>query len=499
MASPMVEGRSPRILDPHKKAHFNLHISDRITKSDASLGSFSSVKYNHKPAQTSQTRNTTLTSSSSANQYTLKLEDKDGKKDGDVFTFTGQKFAPKKSYVLIFDHSKQSVTLEPLSSTYTFNLSSKNSKDIAQEYPKLYPRKQKSDAQDTDDLFDETGAGAEDEDPDPDNPYDFRHFLKREKRGYESEYNLTSSPDYRTGTGSAMSTPLMPARKPPTSTATAAKSRPVAAQHGKRKSPGPDPLVPKKSTTKKPIPAVKLDRRASTRTTDPKPTPAPAAKSRKSAPKSTKATIKSAEIVHDSDDSDVDAPGSPAPSPPPPTKLSPSKPSYMDNDSEEEDDIAGAGLEIEVPDARPAQKPRHSALASLGLGQNLGLGYLKSPSNGPISLASAANSVEGSPDPKAFTPQRKDKEQDEDVIDFGNLGGRGGEESDEDEDEEMEDRDVEPMDLGSPAQVQTSAPMRKMSVGGPVEDDDDDEDADFMKMMEEQLAGGESSEESEEE
>jgi hypothetical protein len=40
MASPMVESR----IEPHKKAHFTLHISDRIANDDPSLGSYSSVK-----------------------------------------------------------------------------------------------------------------------------------------------------------------------------------------------------------------------------------------------------------------------------------------------------------------------------------------------------------------------------------------------------------------------------------------------------------------------
>jgi len=40
MASPMMESR----LEPHKKAHFSLHISDRIANNDPSLGSYSSVK-----------------------------------------------------------------------------------------------------------------------------------------------------------------------------------------------------------------------------------------------------------------------------------------------------------------------------------------------------------------------------------------------------------------------------------------------------------------------
>jgi hypothetical protein len=40
MASPMIESR----IEPHKKAHFSLHVSDRIADSDSSHGSYSSVK-----------------------------------------------------------------------------------------------------------------------------------------------------------------------------------------------------------------------------------------------------------------------------------------------------------------------------------------------------------------------------------------------------------------------------------------------------------------------
>ena len=41
MASPMVEGR----VDPHKKAHFTLHISDAIA--DGEVGDYTSVKCNN--------------------------------------------------------------------------------------------------------------------------------------------------------------------------------------------------------------------------------------------------------------------------------------------------------------------------------------------------------------------------------------------------------------------------------------------------------------------
>jgi len=160
---------------------------------------------------------------------------------------------------------------------------------------------------------------------------------------------------------------------------------------------------------------------------------------------------------------------------------------------------SGLELEIEVPDARPSHNNRggrHKALASLGLGQNIGLGYIASPSNGPISLASAANSVEGSPNPHTFTPNksRARHHEDEGVIDFGDIGGGASDEEEEDAEGEDEDVDVEPMSIGSPAQG------RRVSVaGGMVDEEEGEEDDPLFKEMMEGLAGGESSEESEEE
>lgn len=415
---------------------------------------------------------------------------------------------------MLFDPTTQKATLEPLDSTYTFNLSTKNKTDVSSNYTKIYPRKQKDkpsqDVQAADDLFDEGGSGDhENDEPDARNPYDFRHFLEasKEKRGDESEYHIPSSPDYRTGTGSAMNTPLMAARKPAGAVASKPKAAQPVTKARKRKSPKPEPLVSKKTGTKKQqaTPTVRLERKASTRPPpDSKPPKKP---SKATAPASSK--IKSAEIVHSSDESDIDAEGEIASSPPHRHHSPEPEPAnrYPDDDEDEEDgSIGGSGLEIEVPDARP--KPRNNALASLGLGQNIGLGSLsnlRSPSNGPISLASAANSVEGSPNPQFAPASRKSRAaKDADVIDFGNTAGNdsddegGYEEDAEGEDDEMDDRDVEPMDIGPPAQSTTSASARKMSVSG-APPPEEDEDVRLYQEMMEVLGGGDSSEESEEE
>ncbi|KAF2848381.1 hypothetical protein T440DRAFT_491266 [Plenodomus tracheiphilus IPT5] len=478
MASPIVER-----IEPHKKAHFNLHISDRIASSDASSAAYRSVKYNHKPAQTSESRTTTLTSLS-ANTYNLKLEDSDSSGTKDIFTFKGQGSTLKKSYVLVFDPSSQQATLEPLSSSCTFNLATKNGKDVSSQHPKIYPKKYKDDANhrvDEEDLFGEAVGDDEAGDPDPENPYDFRHFLgkEKEKRGDESEYHFASSPDYRTGTGSAANTPQFGARNP----AAAPQPKTTKPAPAKRKAPTTSSST---SKTKKaqPTPAVVLQRTA---TSD-----APKSKSKAAAAPASK--IKSKEIIDSSDESDNDADGEIISSPP---RRSPSPArhrhrSSSPSDAEGESDDDGGLLEIEVPDAQPPRRG-HGALKSLGLGQNLGVGGLtRSPSTGPRSLLSATNSAQGSPNPQSLSSRANRNMQDE--IDFGDLEDAEGE--DEDEEEEGYDRDVDPMDLGPPARQGTVAQDRKAStVGGAAEDDEDD----LEKMMLEGLAGGDSSEESEEE
>lgn len=492
-------------VEPHKKAHFSLHISDRIANSDAPSEGYSSVKCerspirtyprshqlmqrpdNHKPTLSADSRTTTLTSSSNA-AYNLRLEDRSHSGDKDIFMFKGQRSVPTKTYVLLFDSSTQQASLEPLSSSYTFNLASKNSQDVSTQHNKIYAKKSRVDSHSKDedtDLFGEQAVDDEAGDPAPDNPYDFRHFLskEKEKRGDESEYHFASSPDYRTGTGSAANTPQFGARKPNTTAASRAKADVPAPRKRKTAAAGPMVAKPKKT---QPTPSVQLQRTATDTTAKSKSKPSTAPSSK----------IKSAEIIHSSDESDIDEVASSPPAPR--VHRSPSPVHHAQSDNDEEEDAEGdsdddGGLEIEVPDARPSRRG-NGALASLGLGANLGVGnFARSPSNGPISLASATNSAHGSP---AFGSRTNRKPKAE--IDFDNLDDDDEDaEGDEEDEEEYNNRDVEMIDLGPPARQGTTSHDRKGStVGGAIEDDEDD----LEKMMMEGLAGGDSSEESEEE
>jgi len=387
--------------------------------------------------------------------------------DKDMFVFNGSRTAPSKSYVLLFDQTTQKATLERLTDTYTFNLSSKNRADVSSHYGKIYPKKSHKDSvhdkeEGEVDLFGEEGGDAANEGtvPDATNPYDFRHFLNAVKKDRPEDRGYASSPDHRSTAASTMNTPV---------------SRPQPSKKRKTASVFANAKPAAKAAPKKAAPTINLERRATEHELPKKP-------QKPSAPTNAGAKIKSAEFVQDSSDSDVDAEGevdSSAPSPHRQSRRSPSPGQRQDDvnsDAEGEDDDEEeigdyGGLEIEVPDARPnARNSSHLHVNSDARG-------LRSPSNGPISLASAANSVENTP--------RRGAQAEE--IDFGDLGG----------DDEEDDEDVERMDIGPPARQDSRKSVSHGGAGSAAAEVDEDDPL-YMEMME-GLAGGDSSEESEEE
>lgn len=448
---------------------------------------------NHKPSLSSGTRTSNIKLSNN-NTYKLSLHDKNDAGDNDMFVFSGTRTAPSKSYVLLFDQTTHKATLERLDSTYTFNLSTKNGTDVSSSYGKIYPKKSHKDSvhdkeEGEIELFgDEPGDEAnEGTEPDASNPYDFRHFLNavKSKKDTPEDRGYASSPDYRSNAAaSTVDTPVLPARR---AVEPAAKKRKAASLFAKK------PTAKGAATSKKPTaPAINLERRATERsqpsTSQSKPAAAGAPASK----------IKSAEFIQSSDESDVDADGEPDSSFPTPrhtttTRRSPS-PGHRTHDthsSAEEDSADDGELEIEVPDTRPS----HRHTAHLNVSSGAAARGLRSPSNGPISLASAATSVAGTP--RQHTAAEE--------IDFGDLDVDG--DADADGDEEDEDVDVERMDIGPPARPERgdrkSVSAAQGSGGGAGGGNgaaaaEVDEDELYMEMME-GLAGGDSSEESEEE
>jgi hypothetical protein len=365
---------------------------------------------NHKPKQTSTERVSKI-SSNKGNDYTLTIED-DGDERPEKYTYRGHKSTAKRSFVLVFDPAKQSCSLEPLSATYNFNLTStpweQSASKLEKQYPQLQPHKDVKG--ENHDMIDEDGSEADD--GGADNPYSYKNFLKKSASGAPKNVAATpvveASHDKKPGPA-ASKTSLTGKQKTSTSRREDVKPKAKSAASSSSK---PKPA---------PTPTVRLDRRASTRPTDPKPPP----KKQRT-----------------------------------PTASPPSSPDHADD------------LIIEGEDS-PPQKPKKA----------IGLGLLDNAS-GPISFRSAANSASPSSRLHTPVHQSTNL-NDDDVIDFGDDLGvdesdadADGEEDDMDADGDA-DVDVEPMDLGPPAHEAVQQNLQ------PVEEDDDEDDALAAEMLEE--------------
>lgn len=179
---------------------------------------------NHKPDLASNLAETRITPSPSLemNRYNLAMKADDS---GGTYLYSGTQ-QPSESYALLFNPISQSFTLDRVSTDFTFNLRStptiKSSKALASTYPHLYtgvsdPESSSDELLEENDL-DTSGA-------DPNNPYDYRHFLKRRR-------------------ASSSVTPELPALTPvfpPRRTAPRPKQAPRSARPPPKRAPSPPP------------------------------------------------------------------------------------------------------------------------------------------------------------------------------------------------------------------------------------------------------------------
>ncbi|KAK7517515.1 uncharacterized protein IWZ02DRAFT_497823 [Phyllosticta citriasiana] len=520
MASPQVSAEGQVAPNPPKTGSYTIKLSDRIANPRASQARFKTVKYNHKPRQTVPRRTARIKPTSNTpggKDYTLAIEDRDEQGNCSKYQYEGKRKELKKTYVLLLDPNSNSCTLERLDDAYAFNLTSTpleaDSNKLKEKYPHIRLREEREDATEEsfedDGLFDDvsetqsiagSSAGASDfEEPEENNPYDFRRFLDQvqqvDTNGFASPNSQAGTPLRIPSSSTARTTPLLNAQQPkqskPLPEATAPKAeKPVAANKSKPGSKKPT-TSPKKAKPKD-TPSIRLERVASIAATAPAVAPS---------------TTDSSRTSH-----------SPAP-------------------SDEESDDEG-GLQIDFGDGGPPKRGR--ARPSAFAFENVG--------DGPISLRSAADSA--SPSSRLQTPSFRGSKEVPDVIDFGGSGGNDDNQDEEDDDaaqmdeaavaandnyasdqDEDQDRDasgdedadadadgsidgdVEPMNLGSPAQ-QPTAPLPDSSsvplASSELEEADEgaaavaapDEDGDFVDEfeaeMEQALASAAEQEESEE-
>jgi RNA polymerase II transcription elongation factor len=455
MASSPAVGLANLDIDPTHQAHYSLQISDNIMSPSAAHDSlYSSVRVNHKPGHSKGRRTTKIRSSGTS--ATLSITDKE-KGASKSYTYSGNQQTTKK-YILVFNPSNSTASLQPVSSTYGFNLTKtpteSSAKKLKSQYPQIHDNLTTDSASSPE--FDDVGHGSitDDESPDPGNPFDFRHYVHRAPTRHRSP-----SPSH-----------LAPPSKP-----TTARDRSISAPQTPT-----IPMVPR-SPSNRPVPTIRMDRKASTRDDGGKSGRAASGKKKTTTSASTekakgraagkkgsakepeKKKVLSQEFIEDSD-SDAASAEDITPNIPPS--------SHSEDDADGEDDDTylattstsagnagggGGGLEIilgeddiPVPQRKRARTLPHS---------NPGL---------PMSLRSAANS----PSSQIATPPRQPvslrgvQEEREDEDDANDAGGWG--------EESARDEDVVSIDLNATAR----------SAGGMDDEDVDDFEAQLSKAFE---------------
>jgi len=368
-------------------------------------------------------------------------------KDGvDEYKYTGTRHHDNDEYLLLLDEESKDFVLEKLAASYALNLTrapwESSSKALADRYPQLRSTEEEEHTEDFDKADDdEGGVSLDPADADAANPFDFRHYLDVEDspsphlppvRAAPAATPAASQTSTRTNTPIAKSmrkqtSAFAPqtARLPPKP-----RTKPVPAEVEPVPTRSPSLEIQSHRKTQAQVPAVRLDRRASTRVALPS----------KAAPKKRL-----------------------------PEELS------LDDDDDDNGDLILEGDE-----------PEHLSYHSNNSKSSLGLGFTNGLSEGPRSLRSAASSPAAShinsPAPQRPSPlaehQQTNYDDDELVMD----PDEEAHEYDQVESDADEDGDVDALQLPSPAQA------HRPSISGPTVSGDDDYDLEKQMLLE--LEGG---------
>ncbi|CAG8907693.1 unnamed protein product [Penicillium egyptiacum] len=207
------------MIDPTKQAEYPIVLGERLAR-NPNTSRLINVNYNHKSKSATSQQRSTITHSRSAGLYDLAVTDKAPNADQTLtYSYKGSEDpSSERSLVLIFDPERKVFVLEPVSTTLNFNLRSapgKTEKQVREQYEQLQIKEEDEPATSGEDRH--GGSTSEDEGPaDDSNPYDFRHFLPKNRREDDKPPSGHSTPELAT---SRASTPLIPAARPAPRTA----------------------------------------------------------------------------------------------------------------------------------------------------------------------------------------------------------------------------------------------------------------------------------------
>ncbi|EEA27117.1 hypothetical protein TMatcc_004611 [Talaromyces marneffei ATCC 18224] len=205
------------MIDPTKQGDYPILLGDRLAKKDGgNEATFINITYNHKSKSATANQRTKITRSpTSQDVYHLTITDKAGNAEKTALEYKYQgsidpsipvQGSEARNLVLVFDPTRKAFILEPVSTSLNFNLRTApgKNKEVIEQYEQLHTLGDDGDHVSRDESDDEKP-----EDADQDNPYDFRHFLKKpESEKTKSALSATTTPDPH-GTISTSNTPAM--------------------------------------------------------------------------------------------------------------------------------------------------------------------------------------------------------------------------------------------------------------------------------------------------
>lgn len=244
-------------LDLRNQATHPIRLGASILKPSSS-SRFSSVRYNHKSKIADPEDSTSSIIPGEDGDYTV-LSLKDGDEE---YTYSGTHADAADTYVLVVANAgdNQDFVLEKLCTTHAFNLTSTPSETSASKLAERYPQLMADGQEDEAGLFGDEDASA-DTHPDSDNPYDYRHFLKKATAAAREAPRSTAGTPARTSTNTPSTRPTRPTAVPaPQLRKRKQETKDMAFQQKRVKVSHP-PATQKKSD----VPSLRIDRRASTR------------------------------------------------------------------------------------------------------------------------------------------------------------------------------------------------------------------------------------------
>ncbi|OGE53201.1 hypothetical protein PENARI_c008G01234 [Penicillium arizonense] len=213
MATPTLSA----MIDPTKQAEYPIVLGERLAQR-LDTNSLVNINYNYKSKSATPQQRSTITPSQSQDLYDLSVTDKAPNADHTLaWSYKGSEDpSSEQNLVLVFDPERKVFVLEPVSTTFNFNLRSapgKTEKQVREQYEQLQIKYEDEPTTSGEDRH--AGDTSDDEGPaDPDNPYDWRHYLPK-NRGPGNKYclpshNTTPEPSI----ASRANTPVIPAAKP---------------------------------------------------------------------------------------------------------------------------------------------------------------------------------------------------------------------------------------------------------------------------------------------